>query len=173
MSKYDINDSLNSGSINRRRYLSTVTSITGAATLGSQVVVADQSESNKPNTPIYPQDSSKKAGFSVGTYDEPITSNTIRRIQETVASNISDDVDGEGIVMSRPYDQKLDSQQESTDKIFGYGLKWTGRSLKAFVHEEPTIISDGDKNRPCPEAQRRIEQIVHNKTLDFINKGDY
>jgi hypothetical protein len=151
--------------INRRRYLAGVTAgSVGSFALSTEISRAAGNGWPRPNEPQFSDD--YKKGWSRGTYNQPVTSNTITEIQTRVLDNIKDSTDKDGAVVLNPDAEP--NAPNARKKVLGFAFKWIDDSAYIYAHEEPEVYGLGQLSI---EGKRKVEKNAHNKIQEFVNNG--
>jgi len=157
---------INGQKINRRRYLAGVTAgSVGTIALSTGISRGASDDRDQPNEPQF-SDENKK-GWSIGTFNQPVTSNTITEIQTRVLDNIKESTDQDGAIVVDP-DAEPNAHDANKKRILGFGFKWIDGSAHIQVCEEPEVYGPWQLTA---EQKRKEEKNAHNKIQEFVNNG--
>jgi len=163
--EYDFTSRMNQ-EIHRRRYLAGVTAgSVGTFALSTEISRAVGNSWAQPNEPQFSDD--YKKGWSRGTFNQPVTSNTITEIQTRILDNVKESTDKDGAVVIDP-DAEPNARNKNKKRILGFAFKWRDSSAHIYAYEEPEVYG---YRQLSTEQKRKEEKNAHNKIQEFVNNG--
>lgn len=149
--------------------ISSYTSISNA----SQIIASQPTD---PNTPKFSED--MKKGYSLGTFNNPVTPNTIREIQSTVLDNVPSKEKSDGVILHDPNakPKKENMGEYGNSRPIGYALKWENDTPHIKNIRRPIIKTKTgtmDSNTAPSKMKRKCENSTRERINAFIsNDGD-
>ncbi|WP_410765557.1 hypothetical protein [Haloferax sp. DFSO60] len=159
-------------SIDRRRVLKTTgTALAGLSAYSGLGGASEAGDAQKSGEQVVPDEErfsdDLKKGYVLGTYKNPVTPETIRKIQKKVLKNR----EKSGAIVHDPTAKPAKEYQKSGDsgQVLGYAFKLENGRPSIFIKEEPKVISSKN-NLPVKDKKNAVTS-AHNDTLEFLNNN--
>lgn len=161
--------------VSRRKVLKwTGSTVGGVSIFGSSVAASDGLVWDDTGGPKYENNGS--LGYIKATPQNPVSTDTVREIQDALLDNRPDSVGDSGIVMHDPESEAEKYARKGNPKnIIGYAIKWRNGAPDIKICYAPKV--DG-VHAPRPTSQDNIDVLnrmtknAHSKIDRFISGGE-
>lgn len=152
----------------RRKLLkATGASISGLAGVASVDTVAANQRSGSKDENEPKSANNGNAVYAKGTFQNPVTPDTIRELHNMILANEPSDREATGAMLPDPTAEPAEEFEHHENIILGYGVKWKNNSPHIQVKQAPKSNSMSDENK------QYIIRNSHSAIDRFVNgQGD-